>query len=87
MAYQEFKLSQGCFHAVTRIWKVLVDKLVPVEPFQGHKREETQAFNLKSRLMNSVKQDVMTSWMKEKWQGLLAGRLYSRKYRRFVKCV
>jgi len=37
--------------------------------------------------MNSVKQDVMTSWMKEKWQGLLAGCLYSRKYRRFVKYV
>jgi len=55
--------------------KLLVNELVPVEPFRVIKGRKLKRFNFKSSLMNSVKRDVMTSWMKEKWQALLAGLL------------
>ena len=53
----------------------LVTELVVNTPFTEMKGRKLKRFKLKTTLMNSLKEDVMKTWMKDKWQALLAGLL------------
>lgn len=53
----------------------LVTEFVINTPFTEMKGRKLKRFKLKTTLMNSLKEDVMETWMKDKWQALLAGLL------------
>ena len=53
----------------------LVTELVVNTPFTAMKGRKLKRFKLKTSLMDSIKEDVMKTWMKEKWRALLVGLL------------